>query len=144
MSSPSFSSLSDSGVTEEDWQRGWLGSLLWVTATPFPPHLPVPIGCSGLCHPTAGTTDTPDTLGLSHIRQSQLGSFTNTKFIPEDPLHGTISSHHRGMLHFPPLQFPHRPPSTSSPRPGYSHMVARAGLLGSSCVHVGQQWGWTP
>lgn len=96
--------------------------LLWVTATPFPLHLPVPIGCPGLCHPmTAGSTDAPGTLGSSHIRQSQLGSFTTTKFIPEDPLHGTISSHHREL---------HSHPRTSSPRAGRSHMVVHelAGL----------------
>lgn len=130
MSSPRSSSLSDNGATKEDRQRGCLGLLLWVTATPFPPHLPVPIGCPGLCHPmTAGTTDTPGTLGSSHIRQGQLGSFTTTKFIPEDPLSGTISSHHRVMLHSHPRSSPTDRP-TSSPRTGRSHVVAHelAGL----------------
>lgn len=141
MSSPSSSSLSDSGVTKEDWQRSWLGLLLCVTATPFPPHLPVPIGCPGLCYPrTAGTTDAPGTLGSSHIRQSQLHSFTTAEFIPEDPLRGTISSHHRVMLHSHPRSSP-----SSSPRAGRSHVaVHELAGLGAAVFTRDRQGGWTP
>lgn len=117
MSSPSSSSLSDSGATKEDWQRGWLELLLWVTATPFPPHLPVPIGCPGLCHPvTAGTTDTAGTLGSSHIRAS---------WVPSSPLNLSLKTP-PWYNQFPSLgdaSFP--PPQTLPPPPPGQDMVVQ-------------------
>lgn len=78
----------------------------------------------------------PHTL-LAHLAcraasQSQLGSFAATKFIPEDPLLGAVSSHRWMMLCSHPRISP-TVPSTSSARTGRSHVVAHApGGLGEA------------